>query len=282
MKVQKLFDQGDAKVIEDGSFLCQPFFGVLDGVSPSYTPKEGPKKYHGLSGGQTVVEIVTNTFSSSYPIRDLSDLDSLLQKANEEVRKWALLPNLPIEQTDKLPATALAVVFVGEKAIEIVIAGDCVAIWQMKDGKTGASENRTFFSEKEQEDKFAKLMRKYDGNRQKCWEEFIPFQDWSYRTYRNKLVSNGFGVLNGQPEFFLLLQRFRLPKEEIKTLILATDGFVPMEMTKNSDLLSKKVLEIYALGGLPKLLSDTRSAEKAKHGTSWTTDREATAIAIEF
>ena len=280
MKVQKLFDQGDAKIIEDGSFMCYPFFGVLDGVSPSYTPKEGPKKYCRLSGGQMVVEIVANTFSLLS--KKFLDLDFTLQKANDAVRKWALLPNLPIEQTDKLPATALAVAFIEEEFINIIIAGDCIAIWQMKDGKTGASENRTFFSEKEQEDKFAELMRKYDGNRQKCWEEFIPFQDWSYRTYRNKLVPNGFGVLNGQPEFCQLLQRYCFFKEEIKTLILATDGFVPMEMTKNSDLLSKKVLESYALGGLPKLLSDTRLAEKAKHGTSWTTDREATAIAIEF
>src|SRR3989344_7555326 len=101
MKVQKLFDRGDAKIIEDGSFMCPPFFGVLDGVSPSYTPKEGPKKYHGLSGGQAVVKIVTNTFFSSFLMGDLSDIDSFLQKANDEVRKWALSVKFPIEETDK-------------------------------------------------------------------------------------------------------------------------------------------------------------------------------------
>ena len=58
VRVSMIYDQGEAKFREDGLFVADPYFGVLDGVSAPYGPKVPMRKFGELSGGEYVARVI--------------------------------------------------------------------------------------------------------------------------------------------------------------------------------------------------------------------------------
>ena len=83
-RVHSHFDSGTATILEDALIIAPPFFGVLDGVSGLYHPREGPRWFDGVSGGQEIVRIVAAEFLKA---QASEPLDHILRKANAAIRR---------------------------------------------------------------------------------------------------------------------------------------------------------------------------------------------------
>lgn len=279
MRIQVLYDQGTARVPEDGMIFQPPhYFGASDGISGVYLPHEGPKLFDGKTGGQFASHILSHTLGGASPEESLEDV---LRKANHTIREFSEAQGLSLQESEFLPSATFSVASINPQNITILQAGDSLAVWEMKDGTTGGTPNRTFAYEKELLRIIAELMEKHRGNRQKMWEEFRPTLIEQRRANVNT-EQGGFALLNGQPEIEQFWQRFTLSQEETALLILFSDGFVPFEWTEDESTMAKTVVNLYRTGGLHQVLTATRKVAEQKKSSSHEDYAEATAVAIEF
>lgn len=279
MKVKVLYDQGSARIPEDGIVFQPPhFYGALDGVSGIYLPHEGPKLFDGRTGGQFASHAVSCAFGAALVEESL---ENILRRANIMIRELSETNGLSLQESELLPSVVFAVASITQKSINILQGGDSLAVWLMKDGITGGTPNRTFTYEDELCNTVAVLMEKHKKDRQKMWEEFRPILADKRRS-NNNTTQGGFAVLNGQPEVENFWQKFILQREEVALLILFSDGFVPFEWTRDEKSLAEKVVNLYQTGGLYSVLQETRDIAEQKKASSHEDYPEATAIALEF
>lgn len=204
----------------------------------------------------------------------------ILRRANGIILKYTSEANIWHSGSEFLPSATFAVAKIDKQKVEILQGGDTLAVWQMKDGTIGGIPNLIFDYEERQTSMIAKLMEKHQGNRQKMWEEFRPFLAEDRR--KNINASKGFAIINGQPWFVDFLQEFKFSRNEIKRLILFSDGLIPFEFTRNATAMASAIIALYKNGGLSYILEETRRIAKKEKDLSHEDYPEATAIAIEF
>lgn len=274
MKIESLYDQGTAEIQEDRIIIHPPFFGVADGVSGIYLPEEGPKKFNGMSGGEMAAVELLRCVASATKKDELKDV---IERARVKIAH---------QQADEkdpayMPGTVFALTRVGNEVIEILQCGDCFVLWETISG-VGVTENQTFRHDAEALEIIAELMQKHCGNREKMWQEFLPILAEMRRRDINK--PGGYGLLNDQPEATKFFVNFSLPRKEIKTLLLFSDGLVPYPETEpgNEQVLGDKILQDFHNGGLDAILEKTRKWEESQKKTSHIDHAEASALAITF
>lgn len=278
MKVKILYDQGSARIPEDGIVFQPPrFFGALDGVSGIYLPHEGPRLFGGRTGGQLASHAISCAFGEALAEESLEDI---LLKANATIRKLSETNGLSLQESELLPSAVFAVASINQESINILQGGDSLAVWQKRDGTIGGTPNRTFAFEEGLLKTIAVLMEKHKRDRQKMWEEFRPILAEKRRSNDNT-TQGGFALLNGQPEVENFWQKFILRRKEITLLILFSDGLVPFEWTEEEVSLGEKMIGLYRKGGLNSILAATRTAAEQKKSSGHEDYPEATAIAIE-
>lgn len=279
MNVSFLHNQGSAGISEDGIVYQPPhLFGVLDGTSGVYLPQEGPRLFDGESGGQ----FVSHTISSSLGFSSTEELlEDILRRANSVVGQLSKENGLHLHESEFLPATTFVVAKVTQESVNIIQGGDSLAVWEKKDGTVGGTPNRAFSYEKELLEIITGLMEKHQQDRREMWKEFRPILMKKRRAGINT-VKGGFAVLNGQPEFENFWQKFTLRKEELASLILFTDGFVPFEWTLANKPLAGNVMSFFRAGGLNAVLENTYNISEMIKDSSHEDRPEATAIAIKF
>ncbi len=283
MKVQVLYDQGSARILEDGIIFRPPYyFGVTDGITGVYLPDEGPKLFHGMTGGQLASHAISRAFCTTSIAKSLEDV---LLDANHMIYEDIAAHGLSLQEPELLPSATFVVAttidLLNTGAVTIVQGGDSLAIWQMKDGTLGATPNKTYNYEERLLCTIAELMKKHRRDRQKMWEEFRPILIKERRANVNT-KQGGFALLNGQPEFENFWQKFILPRERMALLILFSDGFVPFEWTQQELGMAGEIVRLYRKGGLHPILEATRQIADQKKSSSHEDYPEAMAIAIEF
>lgn len=274
-----MYDQGSAKIPEDGIVFNPPrYFGVSDGISGIYTPEEGPMMFGEKTGGQLASHAISFTFGRSFVTKE--PLKIALDYANNLIRRVNQKNGLSIEKSELLPSATFCIASIDSQKVKIVQGGDSLAVWEMRDGKIGGIPNLIFEYEQRQTSTIAKLMEKHKGNRQKMWEEFRPYLAEDRR--KNINAFKGFSIINGQPWFKDHLQEFVLSRENIRSLIIFSDGLVPFEKMAHLTEMAKFVLDFYKIGGLNHILEITREIADKNKKSSHEDYPEATAIAIEF
>lgn len=275
MKVDYLHIQGSAEVSEDGVIFSNPnFLGVVDGLSSAYPPKKYQKLFHGMTGGQFVANFIVCEFNKIY----VGGLADSLEKANVSLAFVLSDKDYNLEDSGLLPGACFAIIHLRKKEIDIIQGGDCLAVWEKKDGEKSGTKNQVFDYEKDIKEEIIKLMEKHARDRIKARQDFISF----LAERRRKNFNKEFAIFNGQQSFKEHWQRITLKKEEIKRMILFTDGFVDYSWTEDPDDLAKRLTEYYKTSGLSGILSKTREANHANRFLSFEDYPEATAIAVEF
>ena len=278
MNIQTFSDKGTITEPEDGLFEQEPFFAVFDGTSP-YEPA-GRMRFGERSKGQVVRELIVEGFSRAKPEESLNDvilrINSKVGKFQQEQMKVSL------EKADLLAGCTFAAVKVQGNVVECITTSDSFLLWVLSGKKPEATINQAFLCDTAEMAVVADLMRKHQGDRAKMWKEFAPkLADFRLR-YVNTRVKEGYGLLNGQPELAECWTHFFLPRDEIRALLLFTEGLVYFPYTKDPVTFAQKTWQLYEKGGFPAVLAKTREAEKATREESYVDHDEATAIAIEF
>ena len=286
MIIETLYDKGTAEETEDIALTrtVNGFDGphiiavVADGVSSPYNPAEGPRLFHGRTGGQLVCEAIRNAVSDI----GLGDtIESLVLMASLRIRELAMHHQLPMQRSDLLPGAAFVFARIDEKRIRIVQGADCCAVWERKDGTVNATRNQVFDHDSMLKELIAELMIRYNGDREKVWQKLMPILFQVRLWHVNKKGRNGYAILNGQEEAIGCCRRITLSRKRTRRLILFSDGMVPFGETKDRKLLGQMVMGLFDQGGLPAILRRTRKFEEEEQRTSHIHHAEATAISIE-
>ncbi len=274
-----LYDSGTAKFLEDKFIVRPPFFGVLDGVSEVYDPTMGSRLYGGKSGGQKVVEIAENIFTHA---KDSDVLDDVLKRTNTAIRKFCESQSIDMNRPDLLPGAAFAFAKAAEDEVEIIQGGDCFAVWGKISGEVGATPNQNFSDEGERIGILNSIIKKYKGDQEKAWREYMPIAARFKVERVNRDQDKKSVVLNGQSEGESLWYKTTLSKKELKTLLLFTDGMIDFKESRDAEKMGKIILAAYHDGGLERMLSRVRDIENKRLHMTHIVEVEATAIAIEF
>src|SRR3989344_2928186 len=273
------FDSGTATILEDSLIIAPPFFGVMDGVSGLYRPSEGPRFFYGMSGGQKVVRPVASEFLKEHAGEGLDDI---LHKANSAIREFAEGTGLVLDRPDILPGTQFVVAKVGDDAVEVMQCGDSLAVWAFSDGRVGALRNQTYAHERSQIAVLNDLLEKHHGDRDRVWEEYLPLTASFRRARANSGGTEGYVILNGQPEGERHWTRMTLAQNELSLLLMFTDGLVTLEETNDPEGMAELVLGRYREGGWASAFKRIRDQEEQGKSMRHIDHAEATAVALEF
>ena len=274
--VRALYDPGTATPLEDRAILQHPFYGVLDGVSGLYHADNGPRLFNGISGGQAVIQIISEAFAAA----KISDsLEYVMARANKKLKVFTLKEGIA-NRPDLMPGAQVAFTKIFDKNIEILQLGDAFATWVTRDNKIHTTCNQNYLYEYKQINILEGLLKKHKGDRKKAWGEYLPYTSTMRRTHANK--KNGYVVFNGQSRVEKLWQKFSLPIDKISFLLLYTDGMVTFKETKDEKKMGEISMRAYKQGGLQAILDRIRAIEEHNKSARHVDHAEATGVAIEF
>jgi len=298
MKIQYLYDQGSSKVREDGLFVEDPFFGVLDATSAPFSPQNPPMLFGGLTGGEMVARTVERSLRSARPSHNLI---TAIAHANKKLSDAFALFGLQHATVDRSPGTCFAFAKVDADKIEIVQAGDCYAIWVNNLGEIQLTPNQVRLHDAEMNARIEAIMietaremsidlmsctaEERGRVRQEMWNRFFPIlSEARRRDINNPQSRSGYGFLNGQPEAAQMWQSITLPRSETAFLLLCTDGMIPWEAMKtlSDQKIAESLCQLSKTGGLAEILTTARTIEDTSNKKTYLDFAEATAIAIQF
>lgn len=277
LKVKKIYDPGTATPLEDKFIVKPPFYGVFDGVSGLYDPNIGPRRFQGLSGGQMVVRIIEETFKAAKPSESLY---SVLRNASKKIREFAHREKLDI-RAGQQPGADFAAVKIGREEIEIVQAAASFAVVLLKNGKIVATPNQNYHFEKIQFEIMERIVRKYKGDKKLIWPKYLPIAIALRKNTVNRKTGRRYVLINGQKVSEALWYRRTIPRDQVKLILLFTDGMTDFRETKNAQKMAKTMVSTYQKSGLQGMLKRSRKLE-SKDKNRYLAHAEATAISIEF
>lgn len=298
MEVESLYDQGTSEYKEDGYFLADPFYGVLDGVSMPYSPKYPPIMFDGKSGGEMVARTTEKMFTKMPRSFSVKKAISTVNKVIGEIQKTR---GISLARSDLLAGVAFTIIKVNDAEIEVAQAGDCFALWVTNDNEIGITRNQTHNHDTEMNAEIELIMREVAIEKAICLKratesELIAIRGETWNRFcktsrqaRLQDVNNPksrrcFGLLNGQPHLLNTMWHCKLPRNDIQTLLLFSDGMVPWSIMKSvrNEEIAAMVVKTYQKSGLKGLLAATRTQEEKVKTTSYISFAEATAVAIKI
>lgn len=282
-RIEMIYDQGTAKNQEDGRIDNFPFLGVVDAFSAPYTTKKGQISFSGLSGGEMIKEKILREF---YTAKSNDSLEELIESVNNKIAKIVHSYKIPIEQSDQLPAACFAIIKMKSdhkgNYIDIIQAGDCFAIFVAESGQIFSLKNQARLHEFREQKIIDRLLKTYNGNQEKMWNDFYPLLKKSRLRDINKNTDAGYAVLNGQKDFSKYYKREKVDSSNLDFVIIGTDGLISPELFWSEEFdLAEKIVSIYKKEGLEGILEKTRKSE-SKGERGYTRHCEATGMAIKF
>jgi serine/threonine protein phosphatase PrpC len=268
---------------------------VLDGVSEPYSSEPQPLLLAGATMGQTAVQTIGAEIMGASRNMPLGDI---IIRANNALAAWITQlkdvfahelqrRSLTLSRADERPGATGAVVRFdpGNDRLEIRTWGDSLALWQNTDGECGATVNQVYYHDMELRARISELMQKHHGDRNGMWLEFTPYLKAMRLLRANNLDAPcryGYGVLNGEPTFPLLLQEVSLRLSATRCLILGSDGMFDYSSTSDTLVLAQELIPVFLSDGLEAVLEITRRQERADIAHSHLDFAEATAAGLRL
>lgn len=138
-KHSAIYDQGSSSYREDGLIFAEQISGVLDGVSAPFSPQHPIRLFKGLSGGEMVSRYCELTayecrtiFYKDLPLRQF--LESLVLRIAVRLNAAGLTSD-DLKDGGALPGATFALARLFDEKIEVVQAGDCVAVIELRNSE---------------------------------------------------------------------------------------------------------------------------------------------------
>lgn len=266
MQIELVFDEGSSK--EDSFLIKDNIFGVFDGANGlnKFVAKDG------RTGGLIAAQIARDEFYKN----DL-ELNEIALRANKKIMEKMIEAGTDISKKSNTWVTALAVVRIKEKFFEWTQISDSLIIVVYKNNS------------------FKLLVENYDHDKEvlNIWKEFAKQKKENIRKLvekniihaRNK-IGETWGVLNGEDEIEKFLKIGKESLENVKSIIIFSDGLIlpKKDPAKADDF--KKFTELFLKGGLKKVKEHVRAIQ-TKDPKCWIYPRykqhdDITGIAISF
>lgn len=281
-RAEGLIDKGTVERPEDCILVntAAGIVGVVDGVDGFFPPSVERPMYFDQTGGQFVGSHLNSVMQAA------SSEDSLRQlviDGNRALGEILEAAGLDLRESEKVPGAVGVIAKVDRKAevIHLVCWGDVLALWQNFQGEVFHSRNQVLAHDLEYETVVAELMTKYNGDRSRMWEEYIPILTPARRErVNNPHHDKGFGLFNGQEEFGQMIQEIVLPMDRVHSLMLVGDGFVGRTALRDIDTHATRILSSFREQGLHQILQGVRAEQESQKRTSHVHLPEATAFGM--
>jgi len=240
----RVYSQGSGKMNEDECLLKDNLFVVFDGAT-SLIPFMSSE---GKTGGRVAAEIAKEEFS-----KDGESLFELAKNANDVIAQRMKEENIDTSKKEALWMVGAAAVRINENKIEYFQISDCHILTILKDDSA-----KLLVDVIDHDLETMKMWKDAASKNEEgsLWDELKP----QINKVRRQANIN-YGFINGEKEALKFFKYGKVKRDDIKSLILFTDGMlIPKtdpEEEENWNLFAK----IYQEKGLVGVLEHVRSTE---------------------
>lgn len=225
-------------------------FAVLDGVTPVHAYKDE----YGHNGAYIAANLFKKSFEKSVPDMRLVDI---ITSTNRRLRELMMQAGADLMVLHELWSTCIAAVQIRGNSVHYAQLGDSMIVAVNRDGRISTiSENRLHGIS--QRAKLARELARKEGALMPDESHYdIPL----HRNQGNRWMANhpdGYGVANGMVEIGIHLQSGVLPAEELRHLLLITDGLFHPELELEDAC--ARIIEL----GFEKYVDEVEAAERRK------------------
>lgn len=214
--LEKYTLQGDGQWNEDALIVNEAanIYGVVDGatsLSP-YRNKEG------MTGGYLAAQLAAAFFGEA----DGQALEKIAVQANERLREVMEAEGVDVLDASALWSAAYVIVKVNPHSIDYIQSGDCMLLCKYRDGAIRVlTHTQVAHVDRLTLNRMEELRASGVEDPAELRRLLLPLlQD----NRRKANTLEGYGVMNGSPEFPLFLEKGTFNRANVESLYLITDG----------------------------------------------------------
>jgi len=269
MKTTYLSDKGSGIMNEDSFLITSNLFGIFDGAT-------GLIKYtdsFGNTGGFLASQIAKNVFERNND----KPLLASIQEVSEELSTKMLQNHVNLKDTGVAWTTSASVVRINKDFIEYIQLGDSPIVFLRKDGSI-----QTFIQD-------------HDLETLNLWKTLVSegminirnnkrMEEQLLKTRRESNITHG--VLNGDLEALKFITQGSIPKADVETILIFSDGMLIPQENPNKPEDFQEIVKLFKTGGLEKVKNFVRKIENSDSQClkypRFKQHDDLTAIAISF
>ncbi|WP_300458664.1 protein phosphatase 2C domain-containing protein [Desulfobacula sp.] len=239
MEIEHILEKGSGRLNEDAVIIEDSIYGVFDGASSLDNKVFDGCKTGGMMASATAGQIFSK---NHFPLMQLG------RQANTAILSKMMTHQVNLSQRHTLWSTSAAVVRVGSNTLEWLQTGDAFIILIYTD------DSYKVLVDKEDHDYETLLMLKKN----------YSHKDPAFKQQVKKIRSNmnkTYGVLNGEPGALDFVNSGFLPLEDVKTILLFTDGLQLPSTIPEKKKNFKQFMTLYQKLGLTGLKNHVRQLE---------------------
>lgn len=214
--LEKYTLQGDGQWNEDALIVNETanIYGVVDGATSlsTYRNKEG------MTGGYLAAQLAAAFFGEA----DGQALEKIAVLANERLREVMEAEGVDVLDASALWSAAYVIVKVNPHSIDYIQSGDCMLLCKYRDGAVRLlTHTQVAHIDRLTLNRMEELRASGVGDLAELRRLLLPLlQD----NRRKANTLEGYGVMNGSPEFPLFLEKGTFNRANVESLYLITDG----------------------------------------------------------
>ncbi|MBP1995556.1 protein phosphatase 2C domain-containing protein [Paenibacillus eucommiae] len=221
MNIETISLQGTTEWNEDALVINEQLqlYGVIDGAT-SLHPYRGPNKE---TGGYLASQLIKQYLESlnAEAINDMN-LKQLVLQANFRLHEQMVLSGINPHDKASLWTTALALIHITDTNIDYAQVGDCMITAVYNDGTIRlVTHDQVAHIDRKSKLIWEEGIRKGITKREDLWELVKP------TIVQNKSSMNtmgGYSVMSGEPELANFIEYGRINRNQLKALLIVTDG----------------------------------------------------------
>ena len=243
MTLDFILEKGSGKVNEDALLIHDNLFGVFDGA----TGLEKPKPCAQTTGGAIAANTAKEVFQ-----KNSMPLDVLACEANRKIFEKMTSCNVDLSRRHKIWSTSAAVVRFKENFLEWVQTGDSFILLIYKD-----QTFKTLVEKNDHDFETLKLLKAESRNGSAAVARKLETPLRQTRSMMNR----SYGVLNGEKEAEIFLNRGLEPLDNVAHVLLFTDGLqIPVRIPEKRKRFAPLV-DLYLESGLDAVKNHIRDLE---------------------
>jgi serine/threonine protein phosphatase PrpC len=239
MEIEHILEKGSSTLNEDAVVIEKNIYGVFDGASSLDNAIFEKYKTGGMMASSTAGQVFSK---NHFPLMQLG------RQANTAILSKMKTHQVNLRQRHTLWSTSAAVVRLGQNTLEWLQTGDAYIILVYTD-----DSYKVLVDQADHDYETLMMLKKKHSH-----------QDRAFKQQVKKIRSNmnrTYGVLNGEPDAVDFFNSGFLPLDDVKTILLFTDGLQIPSVIPEKKKNFKPLMALYQTLGLTGLKNHVRKLE---------------------